>query len=94
MRLAVYGYGQPFRKASGYSTLVYIPDGWTSTTCIDKTLHRNLRRVIRNGLSNDLLALHEPAILRNIEVYFSELTEVKDSEGWSLPSDMRAWSKH
>jgi hypothetical protein len=90
---AIYGHGKPFRKSKGYATMIPIPDGWSAMTSIDKTLHHNLRRVFRSGVTTDFLAQYEPAILRNLNVYFSELTKVKDAQGWSTANDMRKWSK-
>jgi hypothetical protein len=91
---AIYSHGKPFRKSKGYATMVPIPDGWSAMTSIDKNLHHNLRRVFRYGVSAESLARYEPALLSNLEVYFSELTKSKDREGWSLASDMRKWSKY
>ena len=73
--------------------MIPIPDGWSTMTSIDKTLHHNLRRTFRSGVGAESLAMFEPAILRNLAVYFSELTKVKDAHGWSSISDMRIWSK-
>ena len=73
--------------------MIPIPDGWSTMTSIDKTLHHTLRRTFRSGLTSEYLARYEPAILRNLEVYFAELTRIKDGEGWTAPADMRAWSK-
>lgn len=89
----IYSHGKPFRKSKGYATMVPIPDGWSTMTSIDKTLHHNLRRVFRSGVSAESLARHEPAILRNLAVYFSQLTKTKDREGWSAAADMRKWSE-
>ena len=72
--------------------MIPIPDGWSTMTSIDKKLHHNLRRVFRSGVGADSLALYEPAIVRNLEVYFSQLTAAKDSEGWSASGNMRKWS--
>ena len=90
---AIYGHGQPFRKSRGYETMIPMPDGWSTMTSVDKTLHHNLRRTFRSGVGAKSLALFEPAILRNLEIYFSELTRKKDAKGWSSASDMRAWSR-
>lgn len=68
-------------------------DGWSTMTSIDKALHHNLRRTFRSGVGAKSLALFEPAILRNLKIYFSELTRKRDANGWSSASDMRAWSK-
>ena len=73
--------------------MIPIPDGWSTMTSIDKTLHHNLRRVFRSGVTADCLAAYEPAILRNLDVYFSEINKVQDSKGWSTAADMRAWSE-
>ena len=62
-------------------------------TSIDKDLHRKLRRVFRYGVTAESLARYEPAILRNLEIYFSELTKTKDRQGWSAEGNMRQWSK-
>lgn len=59
---------------------------------IDKTLHRNLRRVVRSGLGADFLSRFEPAILRNLRVYFGELRKGEDPDGWSPAANMRKWS--
>ncbi|KUI60902.1 Isotrichodermin C-15 hydroxylase [Cytospora mali] len=72
--------------------MVPIPDGWSTMTSIDKTLHHNLRRVFRLGVGADSLARFEPAIIRNLKVYFSQLTKVVDQEGWSPSADMRKWN--
>ncbi|KAI1357426.1 benzoate 4-monooxygenase cytochrome P450 [Xylaria arbuscula] len=90
--ISIYGHGKPFRKSKGYKTMIPIPDGWSTMTSIDKDLHRNLRRVFRSGVSSECLARHEPAILRNLKVYFSQLIRNIDSAGWSEGSDMRKWN--
>jgi cytochrome P450 len=89
----IYGHGKPFRKAKGYETMIPIPDGWSTMTSIDKTLHHNLRRVFRSGVTTEFLARYEPAILRHLDIYFSQLTSSKSSDGWTHPADMRKWSK-
>ncbi|KAI1208163.1 benzoate 4-monooxygenase cytochrome P450 [Annulohypoxylon truncatum] len=89
---AIYGHGKPFRKSKGYETMIPIPDGWSTMTSIDKTLHHNLRRVLRSGLTTESLARYEPAILRNLKIYFSQLTQERDGEGWSSTGDMRKWN--
>lgn len=73
--------------------MVPIPDGWSTMTSIDKELHHNLRRVFRSGVTAESLARYEPAVLRNLEVYFSELAKAKEIDGWSVPADMRRKSK-
>lgn len=90
---AIYGHGKPFRKSKGYATMIPIPDAWSTMTSIDKGLHHKLRRVFRSGVTTDFLAQYEPAVLRNLIVYFSQLTEAKDAEGWSAAGDMRKWSR-
>lgn len=72
--------------------MIPIPDGWSAMTSIDKTLHHNLRRVFRLGVGADSLARFEPAVIRHLRVYFSQLTKDVDSGGWSSPADMRKWS--
>ncbi|KAM4065027.1 cytochrome p450 [Hirsutella rhossiliensis] len=89
---AIYGHGAPFRKAKGYKTMIPIPDGWSTMTSIDKTLHHNLRRVFRSGVGADYLARFEPAILRNLKVYFGQLQREMDADGWSAAADMRKWN--
>lgn len=73
--------------------MIPIQDGWSTMTSIDKTLHHNLRRVFRLEVSAESVAYYEPVIIRNLEVYFSQLTKIVDPEGWSAPADMRKWSK-
>ncbi|ROW11831.1 hypothetical protein VPNG_04908 [Cytospora leucostoma] len=90
--LAIYGHGKPFRKSKGYETMIPIPDGWSTMTSIDKTLHHNLRRVFRLGVGAEALATFEPAVIRNLKVYFSQLTKVIDGEGWSPSANMRKWN--
>jgi hypothetical protein len=90
---AIYGHGKPFRKSKGYATMIPIPDGWSTMTSIDKTLHHNLRRVFRSGVTAESLARYEPALLRNLEIYFEQLTKSKDSQGWSAAGNMRKWSE-
>ena len=89
---AIYAHGKPFRKSKGYGTMLPLPGGWSTMTSIDKNLHHNLRRVFRSGVTAENLARYEPAILRNLTVYFSQLTKAKDGEGWSTVADMREWS--
>lgn len=62
-------------------------------TSIDKTLHQNLRRTFRSGVGAESLAQFEPAILRNLAIYFSQINRDTDSHGWSTPCDMRKWSE-
>ncbi|KAI0017192.1 benzoate 4-monooxygenase cytochrome P450 [Xylariomycetidae sp. FL0641] len=88
----IYGHGQPFRKSKGYKTMIPIPDGWSAMTSIDKSLHHDLRRVFRLGVGADSLARYEPAILRHLDIYFSELMKSPGADGWSRPADMRKWS--
>ncbi|TGJ81757.1 hypothetical protein E0Z10_g7012 [Xylaria hypoxylon] len=90
--VSIYGHGKPFRKSKGYKTMIPIPDGWSTMTSIDKDLHRNLRRVFRSGVSAECLAQHEPAILRNLRIYFSQLLQTTYPEAWSHASDMRKWN--
>jgi hypothetical protein len=61
-------------------------------TSIDKQLHHDLRRVFRSGVVAESLAKFEPAIIRNLEIYFSELTKTISADGWSASADMRRWS--
>ncbi|EQL03528.1 benzoate 4-monooxygenase cytochrome P450 [Ophiocordyceps sinensis CO18] len=89
---AIYGHGAPFRKSRGYETMIPTPDGWSTMTSIDKTLHRRLRRVFRSGLGADFLARHEPAVVRNLRVYFGELQRDRDAQGWGAAADMRKWN--
>jgi hypothetical protein len=63
-----------------------------AVTSIDKTLHHNLRRVFRSGVGADALAQYEPAILRNLTIYFSEITKARQPDGWTTAADMRKWS--
>lgn len=72
--------------------MVPIPDGWSCMTSIDKELHHNLRKVFRSGLGANFLARYEPAIVRNLGVYFGELQRHRDADGWSSAADMRKWS--
>ncbi|KAI5917751.1 benzoate 4-monooxygenase cytochrome P450 [Camillea tinctor] len=88
----IYGHGKPFKKAKGYGTMIPIPDGWSTMTSTDKTLHHNLRRVFRSGVTTESLSQYEPAILRNLEIYFSQLTKPTCSDGWSTAADMRKWN--
>jgi hypothetical protein len=90
---ALYGHGSSFRKSKGYETMIPIPDGWSAMTSIDKSLHRNLRKVFRSGVTVEFLTKFEPAILRNMGVYFSQLMKDVDGEGWSMAKDMRRWSE-
>ncbi|KAI1170282.1 benzoate 4-monooxygenase cytochrome P450 [Nemania sp. FL0916] len=89
---SLYGHGRPFRKSKGYKTMIPIPDGWSTMTSIDKDLHKNLRRVFRSGVTTECLVRHEPAILRNLKIYFSQLVQLTDFDGWSHASDMRKWN--
>ncbi|OTA88155.1 hypothetical protein M434DRAFT_374900, partial [Hypoxylon sp. CO27-5] len=89
---AIYGHGSPFRKSKGYETMIPFPDGWSTMTSIDKSLHHNLRRVFRSGIGTESLARYEPAITRNLKIYFNELQKEQSPEGWSAPSDMREWN--
>ena len=89
----IYGHGNAFRKSKGYETMIPIDDGWSAMTSIDKSLHRNLRKVFRAGVTTEYLSRFEPAILRNLEVYFSQLMKVVDKEGWCAAGDMRRWSE-
>ncbi|KAI1824019.1 benzoate 4-monooxygenase cytochrome P450 [Xylaria intraflava] len=61
-------------------------------TSRDKTLHQNLRRVFRNGLVAESLSLYDKAVIRHLEVYFSQLTRESNEGGWSPPADMRIWN--
>jgi len=88
----IYGHGNAFRKSKGYETMIPIDDGWSAMTSIDKSLHRNLRKVFRAGVTTEYLSRFEPAILRHLEVYFSQLMKVVDKEGWCAAGDMRRWN--
>lgn len=89
---AIYAHGKLFRMSKGYVTMLPLLDEWSTMTSIDKTLRRNLRRVFRAGVTAENLVRYEPAILRNLMVYFSQLTRTKDDEGRSTAADMRGWS--
>ena len=89
----IYGHGKPFRKAQSYATMVPWEGGWTSATCIDKTMHRSLRHTVVSGMSASSLKLFEPSILKNVAIYFHELLEgPRFEEGWSQARDMNLWS--
>ena len=89
----IYGHGKPFRKSQSYATMVPWEGGWTSATCIDKTMHRSLRHTVVSGMSASSLKRFEPSILKNVAVYFHELLEgPRSEEGWSQARDMNSWS--
>ena len=89
----IYGHGKPFRKAQSYATMVPWEGGWTSATCIDKTMHKSLRHTVVSGMSASSLKQFEPSILKNIAIYFSQLLEGPHLEdGWSQARDMNLWS--
>ena len=89
----IYGHGKPFRKAQSYATMVPWEGGWTSATCIDKTMHKSLRHTVVSGMSASSLKLFEPSILKNVAIYFHELLEgPRFEEGWSQARDMNLWS--
>lgn len=89
---AIYSHGAPFRKAKGYATMIPTPNGWSTMTSINKTLHHNLRAVVRSGLGADYLTRFEPAILRHLKIYFGELQKNQDPDGWTAAANMRKWS--
>lgn len=70
-------------------------NGWSTMTCIDKGLHHDLRRTFRSGLGADWLSRFEPAVPRNLDVLFGQLTAPGelDAEGWSRTADMRKWGE-
>ncbi|EFY88297.1 hypothetical protein MAC_05638 [Metarhizium acridum CQMa 102] len=72
--------------------MIPTPNGWSTMTSIDKTLHRNLRAVVRSGLGADFLSRFEPAILRHLKIYFGELQKNQDPDGWTAAADMRKWN--
>ena len=89
----IYGYGKPFRKAQSYATMVPWEGGWTTATCIDKTLHRSLRHTVVAGISTSSLKQFEPSILENVDIYFQKLLEGPRLDGgWSQARDMNLWS--
>ncbi|KAH0594228.1 hypothetical protein MHUMG1_08067 [Metarhizium humberi] len=89
---AIYSHGAPFRKAKGYATMIPTPNGWSTMTSINKTLHHNLRAVVRSGLGTDYLTRFEPAILRHLKIYFGELQKNQDPDGWTAAANMRKWN--
>ncbi|KHO01974.1 benzoate 4-monooxygenase cytochrome P450 [Metarhizium album ARSEF 1941] len=91
-KYAIYGHGAPFRKAKGYATMIPTANGWSTMPSIDKTLHRNLRAVVRSGLGADFLSRFEPAILRHLKIYFCQLRQHQDRDGWTRAADMRKWN--
>ena len=67
--------------------------GETSATAIDKSLHKNLRRDFKSGLSASSLKQFEPAVIKNLDVYFQKILEgPRVSDGWSQAKDMNSWS--
>jgi hypothetical protein len=91
--LAIYGYGPTFRKAQSYAAMIPWKDGWSSATSIDKNLHRALRSTMLLGFSPASLKKFEPAILKNLETYFSKLLHGRpENGGWALAKDMNKWS--
>ncbi|KAI2601768.1 benzoate 4-monooxygenase cytochrome P450 [Hypoxylon sp. NC1633] len=88
----IYGHSAPFRKSKGYETMIPLADGWSAMTSIDKSLHHRLRKVFKIGVTSESLARYEPAITRNLEVYFDEIQKERDAEGWSVARDMREWN--
>lgn len=67
--------------------------GWTTATCIDKTLHRSLRHTVVAGISTSSLKQFEPSILENVDIYFQKLLEGPRLDGgWSQARDMNLWS--
>ena len=89
----VYGSGKPFRKAQSYATMVPWEGGWTTATCIDKTMHRSLRHIVVSGISASSLKEFEPSILKNVGIYLNKVLQGPRSEGgWSQARDMNLWS--
>ena len=89
----VYGYGKPFRKAQSYATMVPWAGGETTTTAINKQLHKSLRHDFTSGLSASSLKQYEPAVMRNLGVYFQKMLEgSRVNYGWSQAKDMNLWS--
>ena len=90
----IYGYSKPFKKSRSYEVMIPWPEGWSSATARDKDLHRDLRRNISSGFSNANLIKFEPAVIRNLDIYFRKvITDVEVEDGWTAPRDMHSWSK-
>ena len=69
------------------------PGGWSSATAVDKSLHKDLRRNISSGFSNENLKRFEPAVIENLECYIKKLTQRSSSiDGWGPPIEIHSWS--
>ena len=70
------------------------PGGVSSATALDRDLHRDLRRNISSGFSNDNIKKFEPAILENLEIYIRKVMHGPHSrEGWGPSVESHSWSE-
>jgi len=64
----------------------------------DKKDYAAKKKIFQLGFSDAALRKHEPKVIHEIETFCEKLTEDESSkeqtDGWTLPKNMNAWSKH
>ena len=69
-------------------------DGWTVLSCINKSLHRKMRRTLMDGMSDTTLREFEPIVLAQLDLLIQMLTKSEStSSKWSEAFDMSQWGK-
>ena len=91
--LDIYGPSRNVKKSKGYHALLPAPGAFSIHTAIDKNMHRRKRRVLAQGLSDDVLKMFEPALHAIIKKFCGKLAENQNesSEGWTEPKNMTHW---
>ena len=91
--LDIYGPSRNIKKSKGYHALLPAPGAFSIHTAIDKSMHRRKRKVLAQGLSDDVLKMFEPALLACIKKFCEKLAESQNmsGEGWTQPKNMTHW---
>ncbi|OCK81164.1 cytochrome P450 [Lepidopterella palustris CBS 459.81] len=84
------------KKSKGYLAIIPAPGAYSVHTSIDKAMHRHKRRVLTQGLSDDVLRKFEPTLMNHIHLYIQRLMEGHGTtaEGWTPPKNMTPYCDH
>ncbi len=70
-------------------------DSWCTLTCINKSKHRQMRRLITQGLSDDALNTFEPSLLANLDIFCHKLGQHgrENSGSWTEARNMNDYGR-
>ncbi len=92
--LDIYGHRKNVRKAKAYLPMVPEEGGRCTLTCIDKSMHRNKRRLLAQGLSDDALKAFEPSLQSHLDIFCHKLGGdlFEHNDSWTEPRNMNNYS--